>query len=95
MMSNPKKVTAVLKVTTTQSFWNEAADEETVRSFIEEVFDDGAIEAEVELLEEHEPVEPKRHGISMYCGRCGQKLVYGRYNKASFCWKCGLEVKWE
>ena len=94
-MYEPKKVTATLKVTTTQSFYDESADEEKVRSFIEEVLDDAGVDAEVDMYKEPEPVKPKQHGISMFCGRCGQKLVCGRYNKASFCWKCGQEVKWD
>ena len=50
----------------------------------------------LELLKKQQPVEPKRYGVSWFCGSCGTKLVMPHYrNESKFCWRCGKAVKWE
>jgi len=47
----------------------------------------------LELLKKQQPVEPKRYGVSWFCGNCKAKLDFTTTKKATYCYQCGKAVK--
>lgn len=93
VMYKPNTVSGVFKVKASAEFYDDEATVETLRSCIEQIFDDYDLNADVEVLRKQMPLKPVQEmiGDALFwrCGQCGAQVT------DVYCQHCGRKVDWE
>lgn len=93
VMDKPNTVRGVFEVRASAEFYDDEATVETLRNYIEQLFEDAELDAGVKVLRKQMPLEPVQEMISdaifWRCGQCGA-LVTDIY-----CPHCGRKVNWD
>lgn len=89
----PNTVRGVFEVRASAEFYDDEATVETLRSCIEQIFDDYDLNADVRVLRKQMPLKPVQEmiGDALFwrCGQCGAHVT------DVYCQHCGRKVDWE
>ena len=89
----PNTVCGVFEVKASAEFYDDEATVETLRNYIEQLFEDAELDAGVKVLRKQMPLKPVQEMISdaifWRCGQCGAHVT------DLYCQHCGRKVKWD
>lgn len=83
-------VRGVFEVRASAEFYDDEATVETLRNYIEQLFEDAELDAGVKVLRKQMPLKPVQDGDALFwrCGQCGAPVA------DLYCPHCGREVNW-
>lgn len=87
----PNNVRGVFEVRASAEFYDDEATVETLRNYIEQLFEDAELDAGVKVLRKQMPLKPVQDGDALFwrCGQCGAPVA------DLYCPHCGRKVNWD